>query len=39
MSQPQAVPFGLKVVGAVSLLVQVPWKPIETLPPGLIVPS
>jgi len=33
------VPFRLKLVGAVSLLVQMPWKPMDTFPPGLIVPS
>jgi hypothetical protein len=35
----QAVPFRLKFAGDVSLLVHVPWKPSETFPPGLIVPS
>jgi hypothetical protein len=32
----QAVPFRLKLAGDVSLLVQVPWKPNETFPPGPI---
>jgi hypothetical protein len=34
--QVQAVPLTVKPDGAVSLLVQVPWKPSEMLPPGLI---
>jgi len=35
----QAAPLTVKLDGAVSLLVQVPWKPNEVLPPGLIVAS
>ena len=36
--QVQVAPFRVKLEGAASLLVQVPWKPIEVLPPGAIVP-
>jgi hypothetical protein len=31
------VPFTENADGAVSLLVQVPWKPNDVLPPGAIV--
>jgi hypothetical protein len=34
----QAEPFTVNAVGTASLLVQVPWKPSEVLPPGAIVP-
>lgn len=37
--QVQAVPFRLKLDGGVPLLAQVPWKPNETIPPGLIAAS
>jgi hypothetical protein len=37
--QLQVVPLRAKLVGEVSLAAQVPWKPIEVLAPGLIVPS
>ena len=30
-AQEQAVPFRLKLAGEVSLLVQVPWKPIDKI--------
>ena len=33
----QLVPLSAKLVGLVSLLVQVPWNPNVTLPPGLMV--
>jgi uncharacterized protein (TIGR03086 family) len=36
VDQVQAVPLTVKPDGAVSLLVQVPWRPNEVLPPGLI---
>ena len=36
VGQVQAVPLTVKPDGAVSLLVQVPWRPNEVLPPGLI---
>lgn len=35
--QLQVVPLRVKVVGLVSLLVQVPWNPNWTLPPGAMV--
>jgi hypothetical protein len=37
--QLQLAPLRVKLVGEVSLAVQVPWKPMEALAPGLIVPS
>ena len=37
--QLQVVPLRAKLVGEVSSAAQVPWKPIEVLAPGLIVPS
>jgi hypothetical protein len=36
VDQVQTVPLTVKPDGAVSLLVQVPWRPKEVLPPGLI---
>jgi len=35
---PQAMPLMAKLVGAVSLLVQVPWKPRPVLAPGAMLP-
>ena len=33
----QVVPLTAKLAGTASLLVQVPWKPSEVLPPAAIV--
>jgi hypothetical protein len=33
----QVVPLTVKLIGAASLVVQVPWKPSEVLEPGAIV--
>jgi hypothetical protein len=33
----QAVPLTVKLVGTASLVVQVPWKPMEVLAPAAIV--
>jgi hypothetical protein len=35
---PQATPLIAKLVGAVSLVVQVPWKPSPALAPGAMLP-
>jgi hypothetical protein len=34
----QVVPLRVNAVGAASLVVQVPWKPSEVLPPGAMLP-
>jgi hypothetical protein len=34
----QAAPFRVKLVGVASLLVQIPWNPTVTLPPGEMLP-
>lgn len=38
-AQVQRVPLRVKLDGAVPLLAQVPWKPNETMPPGLMAAS
>jgi len=35
---PQVAPLTAKLVGAASLLVQVPWKPNEVFPPAAMAP-